>query len=223
MKSTPIAMMEKTPGAEPLESRRQAKLLTHDEKMKRLPDHPLHSRLQDLTKNRLKRKSMNHLVKQHQKRQTDILTDNIELCERLNPNTWTQKPLLGEIRTNIPGITVKKTPEYYWAEDSDHGGDRQTLPCNNLDPHLHWWISRKCHTKWRMRRFHQETRIAFCFTVKTRWKSVLQLQSGTQDTLQCYRGSETGKENPKNQSFSQTPFQQCSPWPLKHQMTHRRD
>ena len=31
---------------------------------------------------------------------------------------------------------------------------------------------------------------------------MLQLQSGTQDTLQCYRGSETGKENPKNQSFS---------------------
>ena len=76
--------------------------------MKRLPDHPLHNRPQDLTKNRLKRKSLNHLVKQHQKRQTDILTDNPELCETLNPSTWPQKPLLGEIRTNIPGITVKK-------------------------------------------------------------------------------------------------------------------
>ena len=87
MKSTPIAMMEKTTGVEPLESRRQAKLLTHAEKMKRLPDHPLHNRIQDLTKNRLKRKSLNHLVKQHQKRQTDILIDNPELCERLNPST----------------------------------------------------------------------------------------------------------------------------------------
>ena len=73
MKSTPIAMMAKNPaGIEPLESRRLAKILTHAEKMKRLPDHPLHNRLQDLTKNRLKRKSLNHLVKQHQKRQTDI-------------------------------------------------------------------------------------------------------------------------------------------------------
>ena len=108
MKSTPIAMMEKTAGVEPLESKRQAKLLTHAEKMKRLPDHPLHTRLQDLTKNRLKRKSLNHMVKQHQKRQTDILIDNPELCERLNPSTWPQKRLLGEIRTNIPGITVKK-------------------------------------------------------------------------------------------------------------------
>ena len=87
-------MMEKTAGVEPLESRRQAKLLTHAEKMKRLPDHPLHNRLQHITKNRLK--------------QTDILTDNPELCERLNPSTWPQKRLLGEIRTNIPGITVKK-------------------------------------------------------------------------------------------------------------------
>ena len=59
------------------------------------------------TKNRLKRKSLNHLVRQHQKRQTDILTDNPELCERLTPSTWPQKPLLGEIRTNIPGITEK--------------------------------------------------------------------------------------------------------------------
>ena len=108
MKSTPIAMMEKTAGVEPLESKRQAKLLTHAEKMKRLTDHPLHNRLQDLTKNRLKQKSLNHLVKQHQNRQTDILIDNPELCEKLNPSTWPQKCLLGEIRTNIPGITVKK-------------------------------------------------------------------------------------------------------------------
>ena len=61
MKSTPIAMMEKTAGVELLECRRQAKLLTHAEKMKRLSDHPLHNRLQDLTNNRLKRKSLNHI------------------------------------------------------------------------------------------------------------------------------------------------------------------
>ena len=65
------------------------------------------NRLQDLTKNRLKRKGLNHLFKQHQKRQTDILIDNPELYERRNPSTWPQKRLLGEIRTNIPGITVK--------------------------------------------------------------------------------------------------------------------
>ena len=41
MKSTPIATMQKTAGVEPLDSRRNAKLLTHEEKVKRMPDHPL--------------------------------------------------------------------------------------------------------------------------------------------------------------------------------------
>ena len=49
--------------------------------------------------------------------------------------------------------------------------------------------------------FHQETRIAFCFNVKTRWKSELQLQSGTPGTLQCYRGSETVGKTPKKAVF----------------------
>ena len=50
MKTTPIAEMEKTAGVEPLEGRRQAKLLTHAEKMKRMPDHPLHQKLKDPSK-----------------------------------------------------------------------------------------------------------------------------------------------------------------------------
>ena len=72
MKTTPIAEMEKTAGVEALEGRRQAKRLIHAEKMKRMPDHPLHQKLKDptkktnkkttTTKNRLKRKSLNHLV-----------------------------------------------------------------------------------------------------------------------------------------------------------------
>ena len=49
-KTTPIAEMEKTAGVEPLEGRRQAKLLIHAEKMKRMPDHPLHQKLKDPTK-----------------------------------------------------------------------------------------------------------------------------------------------------------------------------
>ena len=58
-----------------------------------------------------------------------------------------------------------------------------------------------------MWRFHQETRIAFCYTVKTRWKSVLQLQSVTPGTLQCYRGSETvGKKPPKSSLSLRLPF-----------------
>ena len=50
MKSTPIATMQTTAEVEPRDTRRNAKLLTLGE----MPDHPLHKRLQDLTKNRLK-------------------------------------------------------------------------------------------------------------------------------------------------------------------------
>ena len=76
MKTTPIAEM-KTTGVEPLEGRRQAKLLIHAEKMKRMPDDPLHQKLKDPTKNRLKRKSLNHLVTEQQKEHADILTTDV--------------------------------------------------------------------------------------------------------------------------------------------------
>ena len=57
MKTTPIAEMEKTSGVEPLEGRRQVKLLIHAEKMKRMPDHPLHQQLKGTTKKDWKGKS----------------------------------------------------------------------------------------------------------------------------------------------------------------------
>ena len=39
----------------PLEGRRQAKLLIHAEKMKRMPDHPLHQKLKDPTNNKIEK------------------------------------------------------------------------------------------------------------------------------------------------------------------------
>ena len=104
----PTAEMEKTAGVEPLEGRRQAKLLIHAEKMKRMPDHPLHQKLKDPTKNRLKRKSLNHLVKEQQKEHADILTTDGHLCGKLISNSWPPETLHAEIRTTIPGITTKE-------------------------------------------------------------------------------------------------------------------
>jgi len=78
MKSTPIATMQKTAVVEPLDSRRNANVLTHGEKVKRMPDHPLHKRLQNLTKNRLKRISLNHVLKEQLRKQSDILAPRPE-------------------------------------------------------------------------------------------------------------------------------------------------
>ena len=108
MKSTPVAAMEQTAGIEPLESRRQTKILIHAEKLKRLPDHPLHNKLQDLTKNRLKRKSLNHLVKELQRENADIVTADPKFHERLTPSDWPPETVHAEVRTAIPGITSKE-------------------------------------------------------------------------------------------------------------------
>ena len=100
--------MEKTAGGEPLESRRQAKLLIHAEKMKRTLDNPLHQKLKDQTKNGLKRKILNHLIKEQQKEHADILASDAYVCEKLNPNSWSPETLQAEIRATITVITSKK-------------------------------------------------------------------------------------------------------------------
>ena len=131
MKTTPIAEMEKTAGVEPLEGRRQAKLLIHAEKIKgcqttpcaKSSKTPFKKKTKQKQKNtkqkkkknnkknnnpRLKRKSLNHLVKEQQKEHADILTTDAHLCEKLNPNSWPPETLHAGIRTTIPGITSKE-------------------------------------------------------------------------------------------------------------------
>ena len=59
-----------------------------------MPDYPLHQKLKDPTKkNKLKRKSLNHLTKEKQTEHADILTTDTHLSEKLNPNSWPPKTL----------------------------------------------------------------------------------------------------------------------------------
>ena len=51
--------------------------------MKRIPSHPLHDRLQELTKNRLKRQSLNHLSKALQRQHADVLPQSLQNVEPL--------------------------------------------------------------------------------------------------------------------------------------------
>ena len=67
MKTTPISAMEETANLQSLEDRRQEKSLRQGEKIKRMPCHPLHKKLAEPTKNRLKRQSPNHLLKLNQR------------------------------------------------------------------------------------------------------------------------------------------------------------
>jgi ribonuclease HI len=104
MKTTPITEMEKTADLEPLETRREYKALVQSEKARRLPSHPLHTKLQNRTKNRLKRKSLNHIVKDLHKQKPDILAPTVE---PLQPDTWTPRHHVPNIRLEVPGVEGK--------------------------------------------------------------------------------------------------------------------
>ena len=56
MKSTPITFMEQTTAIQPLQQRRQAKVLLQAEKYKCLPDHPMKEKVEGRTKKQNKEK-----------------------------------------------------------------------------------------------------------------------------------------------------------------------
>ena len=60
MRSTQITEMERLTGVQPLGQRRDAKNMMQAEKFKCLTNHPMKTRLEGLTKNRLKRSSFVH-------------------------------------------------------------------------------------------------------------------------------------------------------------------
>jgi len=74
MKSTPITIMEQTTVIQPLQQRRQTKVLPQAEKYKCLPDHPTKEKVEGRTKNRIKRSSFTHEVEKLQKDYPAVLT-----------------------------------------------------------------------------------------------------------------------------------------------------
>ena len=85
MKTIPITEMEKTAEPVPLEGRREYKALAQSEKPKRLPSHTLHTKVDSLTKNRLKRQSLNHIVKNLQKEMAEVLEPGVDM---LQSDSW---------------------------------------------------------------------------------------------------------------------------------------
>ena len=106
MKTTPISELERTAGLLSLGERIEEKLLRQSEKMKRLPSHPLHSKFEAPTKNRLKRQSPNHLVKAlQQKHRIPSSARNQSLEMLQNYEDWQAETPI--IILDIPGIQAK--------------------------------------------------------------------------------------------------------------------
>ena len=119
MKTSPICTMETTANIKPLEERRKEKSLIQSEKIKRLPTHPLHNKLKESTKNRLKRSSPNHLIKTNEKDITSALPSLKEATEILVDYEEWDNPNI-KIETNVPGIGEKN-------EHGDHQLKNLTL------------------------------------------------------------------------------------------------
>ena len=95
--------MKKTANVEPLERKRSIKVLEQGEKLKRLSSRPLHEKLGQPTKNRLKRLSLNHQYKDLRGAHEDIL--NV-LCDLLAPPNW-RPDQDAQIHLSVPGITSR--------------------------------------------------------------------------------------------------------------------
>ncbi|PVD38700.1 hypothetical protein C0Q70_01320 [Pomacea canaliculata] len=110
-RSTPIQELETITGLEPLEDRRDTKMLVQAAKFKRLPNHPMKNRLAQPTKGRLKRGSFIHQARILEQKHQDTKEHDpreIPLC-RTNP-AWNETafPL---IHCSIPGVGKKDSQD----------------------------------------------------------------------------------------------------------------
>ena len=114
MKTTPTQAMEKHISLHPLEERREEKVFTHSQKLMRMPTHPMHAKLQNQTKNRLKRASFNHLSKSLLRQHKDLLPSSQAEIETLQdfeePASHIDEV---QIITEVPGINKKDSQAPY--------------------------------------------------------------------------------------------------------------
>jgi len=80
--------MEQTTAIQPLQQRRQTKVLLQAEEYKCLPDHHMKEKVEGRTKNRIKRSSFTHELKKLKKDYPAVLTiSNLPLSKQLTTTT----------------------------------------------------------------------------------------------------------------------------------------
>ncbi|XP_060577697.1 uncharacterized protein LOC132734852 [Ruditapes philippinarum] len=108
-KSTPIAFMEKLTGIQTLHERRQTKVLLQASKYQSLPDHPMNSRLEGFTKNRLKRCSFVHQAKKlSREHAAELNTQTIPLGRADITNPTANDLSAVKVALAIPGLDMGK-------------------------------------------------------------------------------------------------------------------
>ena len=109
MRSTPIKQMEEITGLQPMEERRDTRLLTQAAKFKRLTNHPMHSRMSKPTKARLKRGSFIHQSRRLERALPDLMDhETVPIPTHATLPAW-KRHQFPSIVTSIPGVERKST------------------------------------------------------------------------------------------------------------------
>ena len=140
--------------------------------------------------NRLKRESLNHLIKEQQKDHPDKRTAERSSRHPYNWSVWKTEPKQLATRNptscdqgNHPWHHFEGTPKWSSFEGPGSGGDWQVLSSNILDTHLHRWLSWKRHKKRRTWCLHQAPRQTPIICVSIWWDTVLKLLNATETTI----------------------------------------
>ena len=175
MKTTSIPEMEKTAGVEPLEGRRQAKLLIPAPKAQRPHKKQIEKEKSEPPSKRTAEGTHRHPYN----RWTPVWKTDFKQLATRNPTCWDQN--------NHSWHHYKGKPKWSSFEGSSSGRDGQALSSSNLDTHLHRWLSWKRHKKRRLWCLHQAPRQTSIICVSTWWDTVLKLQSWSPSTAECHR------------------------------------
>ena len=109
MKTTPIRSMEVATDLRPLDNRREEKIYIQSEKIRRLNNHKLHDKINELTKNRLKRTSFNHLARRIRSENENITPVSADSIEPLTFNSHNPIDATIEFSLTVPGVEQGKT------------------------------------------------------------------------------------------------------------------
>jgi ribonuclease HI len=108
IKTTPIQEMENFANIRPLHDRRDEKVLVYREKLQRMTNHPMHAKLNNPTKSRLKRTSFCHISKNLHNQHKDLLPNKhteMEMLVDFEEPTYHHENV--SITMEIPGVTKK--------------------------------------------------------------------------------------------------------------------
>ena len=109
IKSTPIQALNTTTGLQPLEDRRDIKTLIQASKFRRMKEHPMHKRMTDPTKSRIKRKSFLHQARSIKKKDTELMDQRIKkIPTHCTLPAWKRHDF-PDIKETVPGILKKET------------------------------------------------------------------------------------------------------------------